>query len=75
MLDIVQIMYNDASARGIPVGGTFELTPLCNMNCRMCYIRMSKEEMDKCGRMKTAAEWLSLAEKAKEKGMGIELDM
>lgn len=69
MLDIVQLMYNDASAKGIPVGGTFELTPLCNMNCRMCYIRMSKEDMDKCGKMKTAEEWLNIAKKARERGL------
>ena len=25
-----------ARDRGIPVGGKFELTPLCNFNCKMC---------------------------------------
>ena len=34
----------------VPFSGTFELTPLCNMNCRMCYIRMTPEEMKKVGR-------------------------
>ena len=26
-----------------PFYGSFELTPRCNMNCKMCYIRMTPE--------------------------------
>ena len=62
-------MYEDAGKRGVPLGGTFELSPLCNMNCKMCYIRISKEEMEKQGKLLTADEWLSLAKEAKSKGM------
>ena len=69
MLDLTSILYADAGQRGIPLGGTFELTPLCNMNCKMCYIRMTKEEMERKGRERTAEEWLDLARQAKEKGM------
>ena len=69
MFNIIDIMYDDAAKRGIPLGGTFELTPLCNMNCRMCYIRMTKSEMESHGKMRTAAEWLKLAEDAKKQGM------
>lgn len=38
-------MYSKASRAGIPLGGTFELTPLCNFRCRMCYIRKAPEEV------------------------------
>ena len=31
-----------ATQANIPLGGTFELTPLCNMNCDMCFIRSIK---------------------------------
>lgn len=68
-IDMTRMMYADAADKGVPLGGTFELTPLCNMNCKMCYIRISKEEMEKQGRLLTAEEWLSLARQAKEKGM------
>ena len=44
---ITEYIYRKATARRIPLGGTFEITPLCNMNCRMCYIRLSKEEQEK----------------------------
>lgn len=69
MLDLTSLLYAEASAKGVPLGGTFELTPLCNMNCKMCYIRMTKEERDRKGRERTADEWLDLARQAKEQGM------
>lgn len=67
--DLMNYLYNRASLQGIPLGGTFELTPVCNMNCRMCYIRMSESEMKACGSLKTAEEWLNLAQQAKNAGM------
>lgn len=69
MADIASLLYANASEKGIPLGGTFELTPLCNMNCKMCYIRMTKEQMAQKGRERTADEWLTLARRAKECGM------
>ena len=54
---------------GVPASGTFELTPRCNLGCRMCYVRMTPEEMAPIGRERTAAEWLALAKEAKEAGM------
>lgn len=58
-----------ATAKGIPIGGSFELLPLCNMNCRMCFLRLSSEEMKEQGRLRTAEEWLRLGEEAKEEGL------
>lgn len=52
-----------------PIGGTMELLPLCNMDCKMCYIRMSKGEMEKHGRMLTCDEWLTVAQSAKDAGV------
>ena len=37
-----------AREKGIPYSGTFELTPLCNLNCRMCYVHMTAEQMQDC---------------------------
>ena len=50
----------------VPVYGVLELTPLCNMNCDMCYVRLSRSEMETQGRMKTLDEWLMLAKEMKE---------
>lgn len=35
-----------AYQRQAPVNGSLELLPLCNMNCDMCYVRLSKAEME-----------------------------
>lgn len=53
----------------IPIGGTLELLPLCNMHCRMCYIQKDKKQMEKEGRMLTCDEWLKIAEDLKESGI------
>lgn len=34
-------MMRKAAAMRRPIHGSLELTPLCNMNCDMCYIRLS----------------------------------
>lgn len=53
----------------VPLGGTFELTPRCNLNCKMCYVRLDKPQMMQIGKEKTAAEWIALAKEAVELGM------
>ncbi|MBQ7416452.1 MAG: radical SAM protein [Oscillospiraceae bacterium] len=44
----------------IPITGSLELLPLCNLNCKMCYVRLSRPEMEAQGRMRTGEEWLAL---------------
>lgn len=61
-------MIKDAAAKSVPINGSFELLPLCNMNCKMCYVRLSREEMEQKGRLRTADEWLSLAEQMQKAG-------
>lgn len=53
----------------IPINGTFELLPMCNMDCKMCYIRLDKKEVDKKGGLRSANEWLDLAKDAKNAGL------
>ena len=67
--------YLDFKMRGthLPFSGTFELTPRCNMNCKMCYIRMTPEEMAKVGREMTADEWIRIATEAVAQGMTMAL--
>ena len=47
-----------------PLVGTFELTPRCNLKCKMCYVRLEASEMSKHGRELTAEEWKSLGDQA-----------
>lgn len=53
---------------GLPIGGTFELTPRCNFNCPMCYVHLTKEEQEKRGRELTTEEWLQIGREAKDAG-------
>lgn len=66
---IRRLLYQRASRKKIPLNGAFELTPRCNMDCRMCYIRMSEEELQQRGRLKTAEEWIALGKTCVEHGM------
>ena len=34
-----------ARDRNHPISGSFELTPLCNLDCKMCYVHLHKEQM------------------------------
>lgn len=55
-----------ARREGIPLSGTFELTPLCNFRCQMCYVRL--DELPANRRLRSAAEWLDLARQAADAG-------
>lgn len=54
-----RMMHRAAAAR-CPINGSMELTPVCNMNCDMCYVRLSPREMAAKGRLRTADEWIAL---------------
>ena len=58
-----------ARAAGVPLTGTFELTPLCNFRCRMCYVRLSPGQVAERGGLRPAGEWLDVARQARELGL------
>lgn len=63
-------LYKKAEKNKIPLSGTFELSPVCNFNCKMCYIRMSAEEMKKHqDEAMTLEKWKEIADQAKKAGM------
>ena len=66
---LTEYLHRKASRTKTPISGTFELSPLCNMDCKMCYIKMSKEKQESIARLRTKEEWIELAQKAKKKGM------
>ena len=46
---------------GLPISGTFELTPRCNFHCRMCYVHLTAEEQRSRGAELSTERWLALA--------------
>lgn len=67
--DIRHNLSRRCAALGVPVSGTFELTPRCNLRCKMCYVRLTPEEMAPLGRELTAGEWLRIAQDARDAGL------
>lgn len=61
-------VWEKAYADAIPISGTFELTPRCNFNCRMCYVHLPESEINHYGQELTAKEWIRIAEEAKRAG-------
>lgn len=58
-----------AAHNKIPLISAFELLPVCNLNCKMCYVRKPMSEVHKAGGLKDAAWWLGIAKEAKECGL------
>ena len=57
-----------ARDKGIPISGKFELTPLCNFNCKMCYVHLNADQL-KCQSVLPVEVWKDLMRQAWEAGM------
>lgn len=67
---ITSYLFQKASRNRIPLNGTFELSPVCNFDCKMCYVHMTPQQVKNTGRrMMSVDDWISLANEAKEMGM------
>ena len=67
---LTEYMYTKAGRMGVPIGGTFELSPVCNFACRMCYVRKTAREVAESRRpILTLDDWLRIAHEAREQGM------
>lgn len=63
-------LYRKASQRKIPLMGTFELSPVCNFACKMCYVRKTPEQIRQEGKQLIPWErWLDLAKECRDEGM------
>lgn len=66
---VERMLMAQASQNRTPINGSIELLPLCNMNCDMCYVRLSREEMESQGRLRTVVEWLDIAKQMQKAGV------
>lgn len=63
-------LYKKASQQKVPLFGTFELSPVCNFSCKMCYVRKTMAQIHKDGKSLIPWEkWLELARQCREEGM------
>lgn len=52
----------------IPTSGLLELTPRCTLNCKMCFIHLTKEQMGEQKEL-TTDQWIRIIDEAVERGM------
>lgn len=57
-----------AREKGIPLNGQFELTPLCNFDCKMCYTHLTKAQM-RSRPLLSVEQWKQIADEAYAAGM------
>ena len=57
-----------AREKGIPVFGDFELTPLCNLNCKMCYVHLGTDQLNGQSIL-SVDKWKDLIHQAWKAGM------
>lgn len=67
---LTQFLYNKASYLKKPLGGTFELSPVCNLACKMCYVRKTNKQVQESTRgLFSIEDWLNIAKQAYDAGM------
>ncbi len=67
---LTDYLYTKACYRRIPLNGTFELSPVCNFSCRMCYVRKTAKEVRESQRgILTLDDWRRIAREARDAGM------
>lgn len=67
---LTRFLFTKASQLRIPLSGTFELSPVCNFACRMCYVRKTPQEVAAHPRPMMAPDrWLEIAREARNAGM------
>jgi len=58
-----------AKMKRIPYNGGFELTPFCNLDCKMCYVHLDKESIESNQKLLTVDQWIHIMQQAVDAGM------
>lgn len=69
MSNIKDRLLEKASRERFPIMSAFELLPVCNLKCKMCYVRKPMDEVHRFGGLKNATWWLNLAKEAADCGL------
>lgn len=62
-------LWEKAAKLHIPLTAAFELLPVCNLSCRMCYVRKSLAEVQAAGGYMSGEEWLEIADEFLKEGL------
>lgn len=61
-------MRSETRKQFVPMSGAFELTPRCTLDCAMCYIHLTKEQMGNRSELSTE-KWIEIIDAAYNNGM------
>ena len=62
-------LFDKATQTGTPLFGTFELTPRCTLDCKMCYIHNKANDRAVIEQEKPTEWWLDLAKAEQPKNI------
>lgn len=65
---LFQQLKKNAREKRIPIGGQFELTPRCTLDCKMCYVHLSHEQMNQKKEL-SVSEWIKIIDEAFKNGL------
>lgn len=69
MQTLTDYLHQKASKKKVPINGTFELSPVCNFACKMCYVRKTPEQIRREGKSLIPwQKWLEMAEQCRDAG-------
>ena len=57
-----------AREKNLPISGSFELTPLCNLDCKMCYVHLNAAQLNGAKLLPTET-WKDIMTQAVDAGM------
>ena len=57
-----------AREKNLPISNSFELTPLCNLDCKMCYVHLQREQMHGA-ELLTTEQWKDIMRQSIDAGM------
>ena len=57
-----------AREKNLPISGSFELTPLCNLDCKMCYVHLQREQLHGAALL-PVDRWMEIMRQAIDAGM------
>ena len=69
MPDIKDRLLEKAARARLPIMSAFELLPVCNLHCKMCYVRKPMEYVRAHGGLKSAEWWIAVAKEAADCGL------
>ncbi|MGI6498413.1 MAG: radical SAM protein [Oscillospiraceae bacterium] len=64
---LFHLLRREYTKKGRPLKGTFELTPHCTLDCKMCYVHAPSGNYP--GRVMTGDEWIHIIDAAVDAGM------